>query len=119
MESEPTQKELDDIQERIDFSRSICIISFFAILGILLMYLPYYTNELMKKKTSRFKVIIHRFNKRVVVRKVFNPARAIIILLVILYVAKICYSAAEKNFNERAMGYYVSQMKFNKTENNK
>jgi hypothetical protein len=123
MKSPPVQKELDDIQERIDFSRSIAITAFLAIIGILLLYTWYYINEwLLKKKSSRFKVVAAiakispQSSSRKVERKVFYPYRALVILIIIMYVAAICYSAAEKNFNERAMGYYVSQLKYHTEE---
>jgi hypothetical protein len=124
LRSEPVRKELDAIQERIDFSRSICILSFLGILGILLIYLAYYLRELFKKKSSRFKIVSvfiinEEVKKREVFRKVFYPFRSLLILLVIMYVARICYSAAEKNFNERAMGYYVSHLKFKNEEGSK
>lgn len=124
LEAQPVHKELDDIQERIDFSRSIAIMAFLAMLGILLLYIVYYAVELFfKKKNSRFKVVLHLAGQpaqknnvavRRVSRRVFHPLRALLILGCITYAASVCYSAAEKNFNERAMGYYVSQIKFAK-----
>ncbi|MGB5008558.1 MAG: hypothetical protein WBO39_16585 [Ferruginibacter sp.] len=121
LKAEPIRKELDAIQERIDFSRSVCIVSFFGLMGIILIYLAYYVYEQFKKKSSRFKIItVFRINdivrRREIHKKVFYPTRSVLILLLLIYISRICYSAAEKNFNERAMGYYVSHLKIEKTE---
>jgi hypothetical protein len=124
LRSDPIRNELSDIQERIDFSRSICIIAFIDILVILLFYAAYYLNEFFfKKSRSRFKVVSLDQTtkageppvfKRKVHKRIFNPLRCIFILTLIIYASRICYSAAEKNFNERAMGYYTSELKFAK-----
>lgn len=118
IQSEPVRKELESIQERIDFARSILIVAFFDFSLIVLFYLCYYIRERLKPKADRFIVVKTRRNGRssneIRHFKVFKPFLAFGIIGGIIIITQTGFVAAEKNFNERAMGYYVSQFKFQK-----
>lgn len=116
LKSEPARKELEEIQTRIDLARSLSLISFFSLILVIILYSGYYINELLLKKKNKFTIVNTTISDGVErtfpERKVFYPFRAIIVLLLIFLVTKLCYEVAENNFNERAFGYYISYLKF-------
>lgn len=130
MNSEPVRDELQNIENRVDLSRSICTIAFFSLFIIVLLFFSYYVRELLKGPDKSFKVLVTEkigfyngrwlpvrnnsaqgYNKTTVVRKVLFPVRSFICLLIILFGCRICYMSSEYNFNERALGYYISYLK--------
>lgn len=111
MKNDPVRGELKDIQNRIDFARSVCLISSVTIVLHIILFMIYYLKEILRGN-RRFKVIITANHKTVTQRLVFSPFRTLAILLVVFYLSKKAYEVAEKNFNERAFGYYISNCKF-------
>ncbi len=110
LRSGPVRSELEGIQERIDFSRSLLLIAYLNSLLLILFYLVYYIPEFRKGKKNRF-IVCNPGAFEIPFKKIFYPT-ALLICAFIILITRIGYIAAEKNFNERAMGYYVSQFKY-------
>lgn len=90
--------ELQQIQNRIDFTRGIYfIIKFGLLLSILYLLISVLKNILIKKRTSQ---LVIPNSKQIS----FN----IIILFILLIFSKQGYNSSELNFNNRAFGYYIS-----------
>ena len=99
--SEPARSELTDIQVRIDLARSTLIISFFSILLLILLIILYFCCILFKKiKLTNFK------------QKICQFVLVMAVLVTIFFISRYSYYVTEKNFNERAMGYYRSHFLF-------
>lgn len=107
LHSDPARNELSFIQHHIDFTRSITIISAFAFLFILILIICYTVRENLKGK-KKFLVIIDGQTKRMV----FYPRLSLVVLIPIILIGRECFYAAEKNFDQRAFGYYSSHLKF-------
>ena len=120
LHSAPVRDELKDIQNRIDFARSVCLISSVTLILLFFFFGIYYIKEFCKGK-KRFKVFItvteKTANSKTVLHKtitkhlVFYPIRSVLFLLIAFIVSRMAYEVAEKNFNERAFGYYISNYK--------
>lgn len=117
LNSTPVRDELKDIQNRIDFARSLCLISSVTFLLLLSFFAVYYIKEFSKGK-KRFKVFITANNKTVTRHLVFYPVRSVILLVIVFCVSRMAYEVAEKNFNERAFGYYISNYKLKSLHDN-
>jgi hypothetical protein len=113
LNSVPARDELKDVQNRIDFARSVCLISSVTLLVLIFFFVIYYIRELCKGN-KRFKVFITQNQKTITRRLVFSPHRSIFLLILIFCISRMAYEVAEKNFNERAFGYYISHFKLNK-----
>ena len=124
LNSKQIKDELDGIQNRIDLARSVAFISYFSIIILICMFTIYYLREIVRWKNqfkifNGFKIFIttnegSANQKTITIRKVLFPFKSVIILLILFCSSRICYEASEYNFNERALGYYVSQAKLNK-----
>lgn len=104
----PVREELQSIQNRVDFTRSIYVEAFISLILIVVFFLAYIIKELARGKKNRFTVK----EKDVSEGKFFFPRLSLIVLIPILIISRYCYIAAENNFNERAFGYYVSHFRY-------
>jgi hypothetical protein len=112
LKSDPARKELNEIQLRIDLARSFTIISLLFSFIIIIFYTLYYFVELIKGK-KRFRILVLGSDKVPHYEsKVYNPVLFLILFVLIFSFSRICYSIAENNFNERAMGYYVDHFEY-------
>lgn len=112
LNSDPVRKELSLIQHHIDFTRSIAIISALSIALLILIFAVYIVRESLKGKKA-FCVIVNGKERRMF----FYPRLSLLVLIPILLAARECYYAAEKNFDERAFGYYSSYLKLEANKN--
>jgi hypothetical protein len=113
--SEPAREELFEIQTRIDMARSLAIVSFLTFVINLMLFMIYIAKENLKGK-NKFKIIISKpignSTKTTVIKRVYNPGCSLAIVLTIFLVSRLCYDVVEINYNERALGYYISHFKF-------
>ncbi len=92
--------ELKALQIRVDFSRSILLISALTIVGIIVAFLI--STVPMIKKTKRKNT---SFKKKSHFK---NLIFFLVLLFLIFCLSRTGYDNSERNFNERVMGYYVS-----------
>ncbi len=105
--SPTAHKELAFIQSRIDFSRSIFILSLASFLCLIIVFIIYYLKELIKGKKS---FLIQQNSLKS--KKVYYPRLSLIVLIPMILVSRECFIAEEINFDERAFGYYRSHISF-------
>lgn len=99
--SQPTYyDELRNLQNRVDFSRSILLISTLTIVGLIIAFLFSIVPMIIKTKQKNTS-----FTKK-------NHFKNLIIFLLILFIigwlSRTGYDNSERNFNERVIGYYVT-----------
>lgn len=112
LNSEPARKELVEIQLRIDLSRSFVVISILFFFIIILLFLLYYLIEFTKGR-RKFKIqTSNDEGETLTEHKIYNPLIIVIIFAITLFLSQLCYSVAENNFNERAIGYYQSHFNY-------
>lgn len=88
-------KELEFIQRRIDFARSL----------FLLMIVLFYVSSL-----SFLYVLIFRRKKNWFILHLVQSIITISLSVLLSFVSNLAYGFAENNYNERAFGYYVSHL---------
>ena len=101
--------ELKSLQNQIDFSRSIVLLSDFT-LSLLIIFIvtfilhlsfnPFLKKERVEGKNERERII----QKQKIIISLFT----MILLFLFLVICRECYQICELNFNKRAFGNYVS-----------
>ncbi|MFT3909814.1 MAG: hypothetical protein QM737_10345 [Ferruginibacter sp.] len=110
-EHEPLN-ELKSIQNRIDLSRSIVLLTAVAIqlmLLFMLVFFIFFIKRIFREDKDDSEKIYLR-----TIRNIFY--RATLLLIVILFLSKECYKICQLSYNKRAFGYYVSYLEEGKDE---
>lgn len=102
--------ELEDIQRRIDFTRSSFLISTWTIIGLLILLVLILLEQLFNVRITP-KLLFLASNRKFHVTPQQNQLRVLKTLAVVTAIGVISrsgYRNSENNFNERCFGYFVS-----------
>lgn len=102
--------ELEEIQRRIDFSRSVFLVLIYGVASVLLAFtfrLLYYISYLMIR-LARAENVSLRLDVFYITKKYKLVTPVWIVMIVFCFITSAGYRNAEKVYNERVFGYYSS-----------
>lgn len=100
--------ELERIQRRIDFSRSVFLVSAWGVLGMILLAVVMIVWERLARWVQKPSPDVAKPSSQRTSRACWLAVKVGVILLVVAIFARLGYHHGEGVFNERAYGYYAT-----------